>query len=155
MTKSTDDANAGLHIVHDLLIGIKKSHPEVSLADLWTLAGCLAVEFMGGPVVPWKPGRTDRAPTSDCPDVSGGKAGGTIFAEGGGAEGSTHQVPENGRLPDAAQGAQHLRDVFYRMGFGDKEIVALSGGHTVGRCHIMRSGFDGPWTQSSLKFDNT
>ncbi len=28
------------------------------------------------------------------------------------------------------------------------------GGHTVGRCHLERSGFDGPWTHSSLKFDN-
>lgn len=36
------------------------------------------------------------------------------------------QCPENGRLPDATQGAQHLRDVFYRMGFNDQEIVALS-----------------------------
>ena len=59
-----------------------------------------------------------------------------------------------GRLPDAAQGAQHLRDVFYRQGFDDKDIVALSGAHTVGRCHLSRSGFDGPWTHTPLKFNN-
>lgn len=41
--------------------------------------------------------------------------------------------PENGRLPDASQGAQHLRDVFYRMGFDDQEIVILSGAHTLGK----------------------
>ncbi len=29
--------------------------------------------------------------------------------------------------------AQGLRDVFYRMGFNDKEIVALSGAHALGR----------------------
>lgn len=28
-------------------------------------------------------------------------------------------------------GASHLRDVFYRMGLSDKDIVALSGGHTL------------------------
>lgn len=28
-------------------------------------------------------------------------------------------------------GAAHLREVFYRMGLGDKDIVALSGGHTL------------------------
>lgn len=39
------------------------------------------------------------------------------------------------QLPDASQGAEHLREVFYRMGFNDREIVALSGGHTLGRCH--------------------
>lgn len=39
------------------------------------------------------------------------------------------------QLPDASQGAEHLREVFYRMGFNDREIVALSGAHTLGRCH--------------------
>jgi len=29
-----------------------------------------------------------------------------------------------------ALGAAHLRDVFYRMGFDDREIVALSGAGT-------------------------
>jgi len=61
------------------------------------------------------------------------------------------------------------------MGFSDREIVALSGGHTLGRCHRTRSGFDGtistilkfnrspvssslplvgPWTTHPLRFDN-
>ena len=63
-------------------------------------------------------------------------------------------VPPNGRLPDGKLGASHLRDVFYRMGFGDQEIVALSGAHTVGRCHLDRSGFEGKWTDNPLVFDN-
>ncbi|MEQ8837443.1 MAG: peroxidase family protein, partial [Lacipirellulaceae bacterium] len=62
--------------------------------------------------------------------------------------------PPNGRLPDASQGADHLREVFGRMGFNDQEVVALSGGHTVGRCHEVRSGYDGAWTQNPLNFDN-
>lgn len=53
-----------------------------------------------------------------------------------------------GNLPDAEAGpeglyggckemedktaAGHLRKVFYRMGLGDEEIVALSGAHTFG-----------------------
>ena len=37
------------------------------------------------------------------------------------------------RLPDASKGAPHIRDVFYRMGFNDQEIVALSGAHALGR----------------------
>ncbi|KAL8232272.1 hypothetical protein R6Q57_002050 [Mikania cordata] len=64
--------------------------------------------------------------------------------------------PNEGRLPDAKQGSSHLRDVFYRMGLSDKDIVALSGGHTLRKAHPERSGFDEkPWTKDPLKFDNS
>ena len=125
----SDEANEGLIIVRDMLREVKNNYPELSEADIWTLAGSLAIEFMGGPEVPHKFGRTDDADGSRC--------------------------PENGRIPDASQGADHLREVFGRMGFNDQEIVALSGGHTVGRCHSVRSGYDGPWTHNSLEFDNS
>lgn len=127
--ESGDDANAGLSIARDLLEPVAKAHPELSRADLWVAAGCVAIEFMGGPSIPFNFGRTDATDGSACPMV--------------------------GRLPDASQGAQHLRDVFYRMGFNDQEIVALSGAHTLGRCHETRSGFDGPWTRTPLKFNNS
>ena len=126
--QSADEANAGLHIVRDMLHLVKKKYPQISMADLWAFAGCAAIEFMGGPMPPFKFGRTDEADNSKC--------------------------PPNGRLPDASQGADHLREVFGRMGFNDQEIVVLSGGHTVGRCHEVRSGYDGAWTQNPLKFDN-
>jgi len=111
-----------------LLYPIHVRHPEISQADIWTLAGACAVEFLGGPAVPHKLGRSDDKDGARC--------------------------PPNGLLPDAAQGAQHLRDVFYRMGFNDRDIVALSGAHTLGRCHLVRSGFDGKWTDNPLVFDN-
>ncbi|KAL8223019.1 hypothetical protein R6Q57_020418 [Mikania cordata] len=54
------------------------------------------------------------------------------------------------------KGSSHLRDVFYRIGLSDKDIVALSGGHTLGKAHPERSGFDEkPWTKDPLKFDNS
>lgn len=127
--ESTDGANAGLGIMRDILKPVKDKFPDMSIADIWAVAGAQAVSYSGGPKVPFNYGRTDKADGSTC--------------------------PVNGRLPDATQGAAHLRDVFYRMGFDDKDIVTLSGAHTLGRCHKTRSGFDGPWTQNPLKFDNT
>jgi len=64
------------------------------------------------------------------------------------------KLPPRGRLPDAAQGADHVRFIFYRMGFNDQEIVALSGAHTLGRCHMDRSGFDGKWVNNPTRFSN-
>merc|ERR1712226_1032717 len=40
----------------------------------------------------------------------------------------------------AADAAMHLRNIFYRMGFDDEGIVALSGAHTLGRAFTERSG---------------
>ena len=69
-------------------------------------------------------------------------------------------VAPDGRLPNADMGspqktADHLRDgVFYRMGFDDREIVALSGAHALGRCHPDASGYDGPWTPTPTTLNN-
>lgn len=121
-------ANAGLDKARALLEPIKQKHPNVSYADLYTFAGAAAIEAMGGPVIPWKAGR------SDAPD---GKA-----------------CTPDGRLPDAKQGSDHIRNIFYRMGFNDREIVALIGAHTLGECHKDRSGFVGPWTRDPNGFTN-
>lgn len=70
-------------------------------------------------------------------------------------DGTAQDCPPDGRLPDGANPTpQHPRDVFYRMGFNDQEIVALLGAHGMGRCHTDRSGFDGPWTFSPTTFSN-
>lgn len=122
-------ANAGLGIARDLLEPIKKKFPWISYADLWTLAGAVAIEEMGGPSIPWRPGRSDKEETA-------------------------HVALPDGRLPDGDKGAGHVRDIFYRMGFNDQEIVALVGAHTLGRCHPDRSGWNGPWTNAPTTFSN-
>jgi len=82
---------------------------------------------MQGPKIPWRPGRADRDIGFCTPD---------------------------GRLPDGAKDQTHLRAIFHRMGFDDREIVALSGAHALGRCHPDRSGFDGPWSFSPTIVSN-
>lgn len=119
-------ANAGLKQARDALEPIKAKHPNLSYADLWSLAACVAIEVMGGKAITWRWGRAD-ARESNCPD---------------------------GRLPDAAQGANHVRDVFTRLGFNDQETVALIGAHALGECHAENSGFVGPWTHDKVGFNN-
>lgn len=50
-------ANAGLGLARSLLEKIKAKHPGISYADLYTLSGVVAIQAMGGPVIPWRPGR--------------------------------------------------------------------------------------------------
>ena len=108
-----DPANAGLQHARVFLEPVKAKHSWITYADLWTLAGVVAVKEMGGPDIEWKGGRTDYVDDS--------------------------KLPPHGRLPDGAQGSDHLRFIFNRMGFSDQEIVALSGAHNLGRCHSDRS----------------
>lgn len=126
--ESGHGANNGLIIARDLLQPIKDSYPNISYADLYQLASVAAIEFSGGPKVPFRMGRIDAEAVKCTPD---------------------------GRLPDAEKRMDHLRDVFYRMGLNDKEITVLSGAHTLGRAHKDRSGFEGPWTKVPVVFDNS
>lgn len=125
--------NAGLDTAVAWLEPIKKANPSISYADLYTLGGVVAIKTLGGPDVPWRAGRVDSMNPKD--------------------------VTPDGRLPGADNGsydkdASHIRTVFNRMGFNDKEIVALSGAHALGRCHANASGFVGPWTFTPTMFNN-
>ena len=124
--------NAGLKLARDFMEPIKAKNPNMSYADLWTLASVVAIEKMGGPKIPWRSGRTDAAVGTTVPD---------------------------GRLPGADNGGvkqdiSHFREIFGRLGFSDRESVALLGAHAVGRCHTDASGFWGPWTNAETTFSN-
>ncbi|KAF0720662.1 hypothetical protein AaE_010287 [Aphanomyces astaci] len=126
-------ANAGLDTAIEQLEPIKKNYPGISYADLYVLAGIVAISEMGGPEVKFHLGRKDAVSGDEC-------------------------TPD-GRLPDADKGSKpntinHVREIFYRMGFNDREIVALIGAHAVGRCYPSRSGFSGPWTRAEWTFSN-
>lgn len=127
------EANAGLNVAIEALEEIKVKHPFLSYGDLYTFAGVVSVEYAGGPTIPYQFGRVDAMDGS--------------------------MSPPDGRLPDADKGSfektsAHMRDVFYRMGFNDREMVCLIGAHTLGRCHRDRSGYWGPWNKAENKFNN-
>lgn len=124
----TDEGNTGLDVARAALEPVKQRFSRISYSDLWTLGGKMAIEHMGGPVIPWKCGRYD------CKD--------------------DRYVPPNGRLPFGYKGAHHIREVFGRMGFNDREAVVLCGAHGMGRCHKRYSGWEGKWTQQPTRFSN-
>mmetsp|Transcript_36101 Transcript_36101/g.82912 ORF Transcript_36101/g.82912 Transcript_36101/m.82912 type:complete len:933 (+) Transcript_36101:70-2868(+) len=127
-------ANNGLFKAVGYLKPFKADYPLVSWADLIQMAGAVGIEHAGGPKVAMKYGRKDVSGPEGCP---GRQSRGT---------------GDNAGLPDAFPGgdgkfgcgatdpATHVRNIFYRMGFDDKGIVALSGAHTIGRAFKERSG---------------
>jgi L-ascorbate peroxidase len=147
--------NAGLVSAVELLKPIKDKVPNVSWADLMQMASALAIEDAGGPKIDMRYGR------EDCPKEELKAADGVLPA-------GAAPWPNSAISP-----AEHLREVFYRQGFNDQEIVALSGAHTLGRAFHNRSGLGkestkytsqcpagvktiggSSWTKDWLKFDN-
>ncbi|GBG24311.1 L-ascorbate peroxidase T, chloroplastic [Hondaea fermentalgiana] len=112
------DANAGLDKALRYADNFKKKYPVLSVADILQMASAEAIALMGGPCIDMRYGRLDA---EDCPQEGNLPAG-------------------NAPFPRDVDSKQHLRDVFHRMGFSDRDIVALSGAHTVGRAFKERSG---------------
>lgn len=168
-------ANAGLAGAVKLLEPVKEAFPDVSYADIFQMASARGIALAGGPAIDMKYGRVDATSPDQCspegnlPDAEAGPEG--KFGGPGGTASTEDAAVE-----------WHLRKVFYRMGLGDEEIVALSGAHTFGRAYADRSGLgaektkftdgsatklaDGsttaaytpggsPWVEDWLVFDNS
>ncbi|KAL7589757.1 hypothetical protein Lser_V15G38503 [Lactuca serriola] len=118
--------NKGLKVAIDFCEEIKSKHPKISYADIFQLAGVVAVGITGGPTIDFIPGRKD-----------------------------SNECTEEGRLPDLEKGPIHLMDTLKCMGLCYMDFVALSGAHVMDRTQKNRSNFDGPWTDKPLKFDNS
>ncbi|KAI8831667.1 heme peroxidase [Chytriomyces cf. hyalinus JEL632] len=105
--------------------------PDITRADLISFAGAVSVSAMGGPIINWRPGRNDAKDIDDAPiDMA------TAAAKG-------------------SDGITELRAFFTaRLGFSDRDIVALMGGHNLGNCHVWKSGYAGPWSSNPLAVTN-
>eukprot|EP00956_Cyclotella_meneghiniana_P021919 scaffold40636_cov64-Cyclotella_meneghiniana.AAC.4 len=157
--EAADPENAGLEVARAFLEPVKAKFPSISYSDLWILAAYVGLEHTGGPVLDFQPGRVDyvdeaywnemsygRLPAAEkycCPHLDDSNAAASIDASSGTVKGWEGLCT-------------HIRnEVFYRMGFGDQEIVALlCGGHVYGRCHPNFSGYAGPWVEYPTKFSN-
>jgi L-ascorbate peroxidase len=104
----------------ELLVHVKERYPQISWADLVAISGAAAVQKCGGPVISIGLGRVD----------------------------SLEPAPEH-RLPTTDEGAAKLRAHFEMMGLSDRDLVALSGGHTLGGAHGR------PFTKDPLTFSNS
>jgi len=145
--------NGNLDKARRLLWPIKRKYGNaISWADLFVLAGNVAIESMGGKVFGfgggradvWEPeedvywgGETEWLATSDKPnsryagerDLETPLAAvqmGLIYVNPEGPDGN----------PDPLASAKDIRETFARMAMNDYETVALTaGGHTFGKCH--------------------
>ena len=100
---------------------------NISLADVITLAGVVAVEQVRGPSIPWRPGRTDSSHSPLPPTL-------------------TSRIPS----PRSSQSALHHS--FSSLSLTSREMVAVTGAHSLGRCHRALSGYDGQWTHRPHRF---
>jgi catalase (peroxidase I) len=152
--EQNDPENKGLEKARRVLEGIHNKHKYLSLADIFILAGYVALEATGGPVIPFSSGRRDFSEEqaqqvygpSLCP-VGDGKLNPC---------GSRLPAADLGPAPDVSAAAppekrekptiDHVRNTFHRMGLSDKETVLLIiMGHQYGRMHPEVSGYEHTW----------
>ncbi|MBV9603381.1 MAG: hypothetical protein JOZ87_41970 [Chloroflexi bacterium] len=106
----------------ELIAEAKAAYPMVSWADLIALGGAAAVQKCGGPTIEIGLGRTDAT-----------------------------EVSPPHRLPGGYEGSDMLKRMFARMGLTPRDLVALSGAHTLG--HTQRKAFtEDPWVFSNAYF---
>ncbi|MEO6360244.1 MAG: catalase/peroxidase HPI [Sphingomicrobium sp.] len=146
--------NGNLDKARRLLWPIKRKYGKnISWADLFILAGNVAIESMGGPVFGFGGGRADVFEAER--DIYWGSEEQFV----GHADNKTRILPEEeleleqplaaiqmgliyvnpegpGGVPDALQSARDIKITFERMAMNHEETVALAaGGHTFGKAH--------------------
>jgi len=143
--EANDPQNVGLSHARDLLEPLISKHAGLSHSDLWILAAYTALEHTNGPKIDFVGGRVDKSEDEAI------KPGRLPDAERGLDPGMT--VDSKGRLNGWRKLAGQMRKVFDRLGFSDRESVALlGGGHAYGRCHKEFTGYEGAWMENPTYF---
>ena len=144
--------NANLDKARRLLWPIKQKYGRnLSWADLFVLAGNVAIESMGGPIFGFGGGRKDVYQPEHTywgtEEQWVGKGAAARMGDDAGKAlenplaavqmGLIYVNPEGpGGNPDPLASAKEIRQTFRNMAMSDEETVALTaGGHTFGKCH--------------------
>eukprot|EP00191_Tetraselmis_sp_GSL018_P018469 CAMPEP_0177586388 /NCGR_PEP_ID=MMETSP0419_2-20121207/5044_1 /TAXON_ID=582737 /ORGANISM="Tetraselmis sp., Strain GSL018" /LENGTH=315 /DNA_ID=CAMNT_0019076273 /DNA_START=29 /DNA_END=973 /DNA_ORIENTATION=+ len=120
--------NSGLEEISASLKELQAKYEHITLADVVQLGGIVAVEALGGPTVPFTPGRKD-----------------------------SRASPPQGRIPSASDCTERpgaLVAVLERMGLPKCYAVPLSGAHPFGRAWASGhrdGGCDSPWDTSFFR----
>lgn len=150
--------NGNLDKARRLLWPIKQKYgASISWADLFILAGNVAIESMGGPVFGFGGGRKDVYQSEGdtfwgAEEIWVNEGAKTRLVDGETTElegplaaiqmGLIYVNPEGpGGNPDPLQSARDMRATFARMAMNSEETVALTaGGHAFGKAHGARPG---------------
>jgi L-ascorbate peroxidase len=108
------------HACLELLAEVRADYPSLSWADLIAVGAAAAVQKCGGPAIDVGLGRMD----------------------------ATEAAPPN-RLPAGYEGAFLLKAIFSRMGLEPRDLVALTGAHTIGFAQRR------PFTPDPMVFSNS
>eukprot|EP00928_Gymnodinium_smaydae_P047809 TRINITY_DN31930_c0_g1_i1.p1 TRINITY_DN31930_c0_g1~~TRINITY_DN31930_c0_g1_i1.p1 ORF type:complete len:474 (+),score=69.99 TRINITY_DN31930_c0_g1_i1:73-1494(+) len=149
--------NTNLDKARALLWPVKEKYGVgLSWGDLFTLAGTVAINSMGGPLTEFCVGRIDSpngaesmilGPSAEQERVSPCKINGLCETPLGASTVGLIYVNPEGPVaqnadgtwtpdPDPVRSAADVRNVFSRMGLDDEETVALiGGGHAFGKSH--------------------
>lgn len=165
----TQGANAGLAAISSYLNGVAASF-NASQADVYTLAGVVAVQLMAGPTIPWRAGRVDNSTCtfsvaqSDVllPDaMTDGLPvypNGTLYVPGDGLSSFNTPLFNGGDPTTQPNGTifapYSIRAKFAATGLTDQDTVALMGAHSVGFAHPAASGLAGSWTSRPFLMSN-
>eukprot|EP00051_Salpingoeca_urceolata_P026673 m.478160 g.478160 ORF g.478160 m.478160 type:complete len:758 (-) comp21053_c0_seq1:38-2311(-) len=129
--------NAALDRALALLQPVMETFPKgLSWADLIALAGTVALEEATNVAIPFCPGRTDAT-------------------DGAGSEYISPTISPDGNV-SAYDVVASVRAGIKLSGLSAPMYAALvGGGHSLGRMHIDRSGFNGTWSPTPTKVDNS
>jgi len=153
--EQADPENKGLAKAREVIAAVHRKHAAtLSLADAHVLAGYVAFEATGGPVIPFATGRKDFTEHEAA----------AVFGPSMCPCGDGKLNPNGSRLPTADLGEatgcpmsakasirekptiDHVRQTFQRMGLDDKEtVVLIIMGHQYGSMHAHVSGFEHEW----------